>query len=407
MIRKPKIIRQNNLFIKGLVYLLTCLVFLWSEAGFATDFNVTKTSLKIGNNASVVINGSLKVNSNIQFINSGNIYCTSGGTLDLNSAIQGSGNFYLYGDEDYSVSGSSASVSNLYLSRKGTTYINSQFLVSNSLHLTSGLIDVVGGSELYVKNVSPDAISYSNDYDSESYVIGTISRDVSASDTYFFPVGDNNGIHPLYIERCSMPDKMSVSYFPNIQTIWEEAQTEVSLTSPGGWQVDPENATTTFIPGMSLYGLDESDKYLLSVLNISDLEALPPKFTMDFNSVLTHDMLYLTTNTPNSRGLLALGQMEQITNQGIEDEGPKLVNFLVVNGTARSTFEVPGINNYKQITLKVFNRNGNLVYESGNYKNDFDAIDYREGTYFYEMNLENLDGKKILMRNIIEIVGRD
>ncbi len=407
MMIKLKIICQNNFSINGLVYLLICLAILCPGAVFAADFNVTKTSIKISNDASVVIKGSLKINSNIQFNNSGIIYCTSGGTLELNSAIQGSGDFYLYGDEDYYVSGSSASVSNLYLSRKGKTYIDNRFLVSNSLHLISGLIDVLEGSELFVENVSADAISYSNDFDSESYVIGTISRDVHPSNTYFFPVGDNNGIHPLYIESCSMLDKISVSYFPNIETIWEAAQTKVSLTSPGGWQVDPENATTTFIPGMSLYGLDESEKYSLSVLNISDLKALPPKFIMDFNSVLTRDMLYLKTNTPSSRGLLALGQVKEITNPGIEDEGPKLVNFLVANGTARSTFEVPGINNYKQITLKVFNRNGNLVYKSSNYKNDFDAINYREGTYFYEMNLEKLDEKKIIKRNIIEIVRRD
>jgi hypothetical protein len=280
-------------------------------------------------------------------------------------------------------------------------------LVSNSLHLTSGLIDVLAGSELYVKNISPEAISYSNDINSKSYVIGTISRDVRPSDPYFFPVGDDDGIHPLYIKNCSMSDKVSVSYFPDIETTWNAAQKEVSLALPGGWQIDTENATTTFIPGMSLFGVDESDKYSLSVLNISDLEVLPPKFAMDFNSILTVDMLYLTTNTPNRSGLLALGQMKQITNPDIEDEGPKLVNFLVANGTSRSTFEVPGINNYKQITLKVFNRNGNLVYESGNYKNDFDAIKYREGTYFYVMNLEKLDGKKILKRNIIEIVRRN
>ncbi|RIJ47169.1 hypothetical protein D1614_15535 [Maribellus luteus] len=407
MIRNPKIISQNNFSTKGLVFLLICIVFFGSEAVFATDLNVTKTSLKISNDAGVAINGSLKINSNVLFNNSGNIYCTSGGTLELNSSIQGSGNFYLYGDEDYSVSGSSALVSNLYLSRKGTTYINSRFLVSNSLHLTSGLIDVLPGSELYVENLSADAISCSDDLNSESYVIGTISRNVNPFDTYFFPVGDNNGIRSFYIESCSSLDKISVSYLPDIETTWNAAQTEVSLTLPGGWQVDTENATTAFIPGMSLFGVDESEKYSLSVLNISDLEVLPPKFVMDFNSVLTRDMLYLSTNTPNNSGLLALGQLGKITNPGIENEGPKLVNFLVVNGTARSTFEVPGINNYKQITLKVFSRHGNLVYESGNYKNDFDAINYKEGTYFYEMNLENLEGEKILMRNIIEIVGRN
>lgn len=407
MTRAPQIITQNNFSIKILIYLFTCLIYLCSGAVFASDFNINRTSLKISNDASVAIKGSLKINSNLQFNNSGNIYCTSGGTLELNSEIQGSGNFYLYGDEDYLVSGISATVSNLYVSRKGTTYIKSRFLVSNSLQLTSGLINVLSGGEIYIKNALSDAIGFSNNIDSKSYIIGTISRDVNPSYTYFFPVGDKNGIHPLYIERCSMSDKISVSYLPDIETTWNAAQTEVSLTLPGGWQVDTEKTTTAFIPGMSLFDIDDSKKHSLSVLNISDLEVIPPKFMMDFNSVLTRDMLYQTTNTPNKSGLLALGQMKQISKPDIVDEGPILVNFLVANGTARSTFEIPGKNNYKTISLKVFNRNGNLVYESGNYENDFNAINYREGTYFYEMNLEKLDGKKILKRNIIEIVRRD
>lgn len=407
MMRKLKIICPSNFSINGLICLLLCLVFLCPGAVFAKGFNLNKTSFKISNDASVVIKGSLKLNSNIQFNNSGTVYCTSGGTIELNSAIQGSGDFYLYGDEDYFVSGSSASVSNLYLSRKGKTYLNSRFLVSNSLHLISGLIDVLEGSELFVENGSADAISYSNDFDSESYVIGTISRDVRPYNTYFFPVGDDDGIHPIYIERCSMPDKISVSYCSDIETIWEAANTEVSLGLPGGWQVDPENASSTFIPGMSLYGLDKSEKHSLNALNISDLKVRPPKFVMDFNSVLTPDKLYLKTSTHSRSGLLALGRVKEISYPGIEDEGPRLVNFLVANGTSRSTFEVPGINNYRKITLKVFNRNGNLVYESSNYKNDFDAINYKEGTYFYEMNLERLDRRKILKRNIIEIVRRD
>ncbi len=39
--------------------------------------------------------------------------------------------------------------------------------------------------------------------------------------------------------------------------------------------------------------------------------------------------------------------------------------------------------------LKIFNRWGNIVYESGNYQNNWDGDDLPDGTYFYSLNLQS------------------
>ena len=40
-------------------------------------------------------------------------------------------------------------------------------------------------------------------------------------------------------------------------------------------------------------------------------------------------------------------------------------------------------------TLKIFNRWGNVVFESGNYQNNWDGDDLPDGTYFYSLSLKS------------------
>ncbi|MGB0423514.1 MAG: gliding motility-associated C-terminal domain-containing protein, partial [Flavobacteriales bacterium] len=53
-------------------------------------------------------------------------------------------------------------------------------------------------------------------------------------------------------------------------------------------------------------------------------------------------------------------------------------------------FVVDGLDVYNNVILKVFNRWGNLIYESEDYKNgEWSAKEESEGTYFYVLILEN------------------
>jgi gliding motility-associated-like protein len=62
------------------------------------------------------------------------------------------------------------------------------------------------------------------------------------------------------------------------------------------------------------------------------------------------------------------------------------------NDSKNDTFEINGLEKYPNSTLVVFNRNGEKVFESDSYKNDWSAEGLPEGTYF--MVLHRNDGEQ-------------
>lgn len=63
-------------------------------------------------------------------------------------------------------------------------------------------------------------------------------------------------------------------------------------------------------------------------------------------------------------------------------------NIISPNGDkVNDFFWIEGLQYYSNAELKVFNRWGNLVYESGNYKGDWSPSDVSDGVYFYTLNL--------------------
>ena len=66
----------------------------------------------------------------------------------------------------------------------------------------------------------------------------------------------------------------------------------------------------------------------------------------------------------------------------------KIPNIFTPNGNdGNETFFIEGLEKYSGSELIVFNRWGNPVYESRNYKNDWKAVDLSEGTYWYVLKL--------------------
>jgi gliding motility-associated-like protein len=51
------------------------------------------------------------------------------------------------------------------------------------------------------------------------------------------------------------------------------------------------------------------------------------------------------------------------------------------------TFEIGGLEKYNGAELTIYNRWGEKVYESTNYRNDWRANDLSEGTYWYILKL--------------------
>jgi gliding motility-associated-like protein len=72
------------------------------------------------------------------------------------------------------------------------------------------------------------------------------------------------------------------------------------------------------------------------------------------------------------------------------------------NDGVNDVWEIEGIT-YTNNTVRVFNRWGNVVYETRNYRNTWKANDVPDGTYFYEINVERHDkpytGHVTILRN--------
>ncbi|NNC84782.1 MAG: gliding motility-associated C-terminal domain-containing protein, partial [Bacteroidia bacterium] len=52
-------------------------------------------------------------------------------------------------------------------------------------------------------------------------------------------------------------------------------------------------------------------------------------------------------------------------------------------------FVIQYLERHPNSSLEIRNRWGKVVYESGDYKNDWDGEDHADGVYFYELNLQN------------------
>ncbi|NQX43097.1 gliding motility-associated C-terminal domain-containing protein, partial [Pedobacter steynii] len=67
----------------------------------------------------------------------------------------------------------------------------------------------------------------------------------------------------------------------------------------------------------------------------------------------------------------------------------EIPNTFTPNGDGRNdTFQVKGRENYDSIEISIFNRWGDEVYRSKNYKDEWDGAGLNEGTYFYVLKLK-------------------
>lgn len=83
----------------------------------------------------------------------------------------------------------------------------------------------------------------------------------------------------------------------------------------------------------------------------------------------------------------------------------KPVNIFTPNGDGvndKLRFDLLEV--YEGNELQIFNRWGDLIYESSNYQNEWDGEDYNEGTYFYILNVNDPVGTNALMKGTVTLV---
>lgn len=100
---------------------------------------------------------------------------------------------------------------------------------------------------------------------------------------------------------------------------------------------------------------------------------------------------FIGTDTFTYRLQDSNGIWTQVAEVTITITGLFIPNAMTPNGDGvNDTFEILGIENYSKAILLVYNRWGNEVYRSDSYKNDFSGRGLNEGTYYYVLELTDM-----------------
>lgn len=76
-------------------------------------------------------------------------------------------------------------------------------------------------------------------------------------------------------------------------------------------------------------------------------------------------------------------------------------NIITPNGDqSNDCFVVTGLENYEVRNIKIYNRWGKLIYQNNSYNNDWDGNGCADGTYFFVLNIQNGEYKKMFKGTI-------
>jgi len=393
---------------KAIVYLLAIVLGIHSLYGIGTSVQDDENSIVIGTSfyiakgEDVNISVNLEIEDNVIFQNFGRLFFSSSfdSQITLPSGDLVSSEFIFNGSNDYElfITGEKLLIGKLTMNAQGATVsLNGNLVVKDSLNLESGIIKVNDESQLLVENSAVDAIKFNNSPINQGYVEGFLTRTVLAGKNYIFPLGDAGGYHPFSIDKADNPDIISVAFD---STVPDDCNTYNPnpvrmIENLIGWRVESESVDRNhFFAGLSIYNSTLADKISqLEIYYLSDLD-FKGSITASSRKMLKSatDADFIMTSEMKSYGLYAFSQVF----------GKDLINFIYVGADNQTKFEVPSSGDFSNIRLNVYNRLGGLVFKGDHYGSEFDARDYPDGTYFYELTLEK-DNKRSFIRNFIEI----
>ncbi len=348
-------------------------------------------SLYIGTNSTVCISGNVFFPESQQFINNGSLFFfnENDAEITLPTGNLGDGTFSFAGNGNYflDISGEDVHLGSLLLETWGNVHLSGNLYIINELVLNSGLLVVDDNSSFNMINPSVDAIQFNNSVLGNSYIDGKLNRRIEEESIYYFPVGDENGFHPLYLSNVGSNDLISVKFDGGIPSEMDPAG---SLVSQMGWEVQSEERLRNdFIVGVSM--IKDQVKLSGSYGLVYSIGTSGSGAQTDWGVIETNDF-YLESLSRKQPGLFALTQQEEI----------ELPNFFLPGVSSIPQFRIPDRENYSGVQLRVYNRNGNTVFTSNDYREEFNTNEYPSGTYYYELILEENNTARTIY-NFIEI----
>ncbi|MFV0249165.1 MAG: gliding motility-associated C-terminal domain-containing protein [Tenacibaculum sp.] len=335
------------------------------------------------------------------FINDGN--------LDNNN--RGLAGFYNSDDEIINVSGKNKAVFyDLDIDAIGDVNLNTSVGVSNNMSFVNGKVYTPREDT----SISLHFIN-SNLYvgeDNLRFVDGCVSE--TGLSSFKFPVGDNNKLRPLHISTKTPTDTYTVAYYfsnPNSPPIsfaesFLTSKKQVlidKISSVEFWYLDGNlkaTATLTWDADSEINSIN-SNIELLRVVGWSKAES---KWVNLGKSKVsgTANSGELTSNAfiPNKYTIITIG------SEFSEDELGSTNLIITPNGDGlNEALTFKNLDAYTSNKLSIYNRYGNKIFETNDYKNDWSGVsegritvakqtNLPAGTYFYILELKNKDSSK-------------
>ncbi|WP_421918716.1 gliding motility-associated C-terminal domain-containing protein [Marinifilum sp.] len=363
------------------------------------DLNCSEAGVYISPNTSFYTSCSELFLSSDHFWNEGLVFLDGVEVINCENSDLGPGVFNLNSEYDVTINGDNIKLGTFNLNLPSSKlHTNANFEISKLLFLNSGLLVLNNGNELFVSNEDEDAIIFNNSIDNESYIAGTLKRAVRPGISYFYPLGNEISFRPFVISNASSNDILSVTFDENIPFSWQASNVNptLKLEEGLGWRVSSDhlidNKFTAFASKLddnqSLIDKDLHVFYSSDAVFFDDLVRVA-----SVNETLSQ--MYLESKEQFYTGAYSL--VENVLH--LDD----IPNAIIANERNETRFKFE-TEKFKYLRLRIYDSFGREIYKNNSYANEFDTKDFTSGTYYYYLEGELLDGKKIKKNDILEII---
>ena len=328
------------------------------------------------------------------------------GSLDNNIGFAG-----FYADNEVRIISGSKRISffNVEIDVVNNLELKNSLAVRNQLEFINGtLITPRNNTDIELQFIDYDFYAGEDDM---RHINGYTSIKGAGTNDFTFPIGDGDLLRPMRISNQSNTDTFKCAYFyddPNTPTNFSTSfltnQKQLMLENISNvefWDLNGDKETSvtlTWNERSDISAITHNIDYLTVVGWNIDENRWDNLNTLNVTGDIDNGEITSTAFIPNKYEVITIGA---VINDAIED------NILISpNGDNRNEFLVlDDVNKFTNNTLVIFNRWGNIIYETKDYKNNWNgnlcegratfkkSDKLPNGTYFYVLNSGNTPNK--------------
>lgn len=232
-----------------------------------------------------------------------------------------------------------------------------------------------------------------------------ISSEVSLSGTTVYTLGVLTAFTNLGLTKTSFGESIwegdQFDYELTLQNNSEEVATDVVL-------VDnlPSGLEFVSVEGESIFGLLDFEVEILG----QTVTIRIPEFIGGDEATFTLKVRAVDPGRILNIAEVSSFQPDEDPDDNIDTDENEVKAFFIPNVITPNSdgdndqFEVKGLNKFSSNKITIFNRYGDIILETDNYQNDWDAKGLVAGTYFYVLEVVELDGRPQSFKGWIQVI---